>query len=415
MKTVWLINQYASTPETGIGGRHHYLASELAKRGHDVYLIAARNHHLLSEPEVSAQKPQIEQVDGYKFVRLNTVSYKHAHDPRRILSWFVFSWRLARLRKKPILGRPDAILYSSPSPVGHMGAERVARHFKCRLVFEERDLWPMTLIDIGNISKWHPLMLFMQWVEDRAYRLSDAVVSNLPGAVEHMTSRGLEPTKFTWVANGISLGEVRNKEPLPPSFFDGFPQNRFSICFAGTLGVAQGLNTLISAAEILKNRDDIQFAFVGDGKEKKHIQNLVSEKKLTNVFFFPRVPKAQVQSVLENFDVCYISLVKSSVFKFGIAANKIFDYMYSGKPILHSYSGARDPIEEYKCGITVEAENPDAVARAIEALAAMPIEAREAMGKRGRAAVITHHEYGKLAAKLEAVLFPPAACEKGEK
>jgi hypothetical protein len=108
-----------------------------------------------------------------------------------VISWFLFSWRLRGL-SAVIPHPPDAILYSSPSPIGFLGSHRLARRHGARLVYEMRDLWPMTLIELGGYSPRHPMIRFMQRLEDKAFRESDRVVSNLANAGEHLANRGGE-------------------------------------------------------------------------------------------------------------------------------------------------------------------------------------------------------------------------------
>ncbi|MXP40275.1 glycosyltransferase [Altererythrobacter soli] len=387
-----------------MGGRHWHLARELAERGHQVHMIAARWHHLLRDQEASANAPAIERLDGVNFVRIPTPRYAHAHDRLRFLNWVLFAWRIANLPRQ-LSDRPDAIFYSSPSLIGTLGAERLARRLGTRLTLEVRDIWPLTLVELGGISPAHPLIRLMQSIEDRAYKRADAVVSNLPGAGAHMVARGMDPTKFHWIPNGFSLGGAANPVSLPAEVQGQLPKGKFVVGYAGTLGLANALDNLLAAAERLRERDDIAFVLVGDGREKARLQAEVRTRGLHNVTFLDPVPAGMVQSLLAEFGACFIGWNETPLYRFGIAANKIFDYLYSGRPIIHSYSGAYDPVAEYDAGLTVEAERPDALAEAILELRMMPPEKRQQLGSNGRRAVMERHEYGMLAGRLEEVLF----------
>ena len=267
-KTYWLINQYASTPETGIGGRHYYLAKELANQGHTVYLIAAGYTHLLRTPPVLDKKYLIEPVTGgFNFVWVTTPHYSGAHDKARVLNWFIFAWKLLKL-PQIIEDKPDAILYSSPSLVGFLGAQRLAKKLKCKIVFEVRDIWPLTLIQLGGYSPKHVFIRFLQWVEDRAYHDSDVIFSNLPNAVEHMVMRGMAREKFQWIPNGFDLSELENPEPLAVTTQLALPKGKFIIGYTGTLGLANALDSFIEAARLLKDEVEMAFVLVGGGKEK---------------------------------------------------------------------------------------------------------------------------------------------------
>jgi len=403
MSRIWLINHYASTPATGIGGRHHYLGRELARMGHEVTLVAARRHHLLREGVDAAALPAEELVDGYRFVRIGVPAYGHAHDKRRVLAGFVFSARLPGLRRR-LGGRPDAVLCSSPDLLSYPGAERLARACGARLVFEVRDIWPLTLIEIGGYSPRHPFIRLLQRIEDRAYARADRVVSNLEGAVEHMVARGMDRDKFTWVSNGIALDEVEAPAPLPPEIARQIPAEGLRLVYTGTLGAANALDTLIEAMALLRDLPDVHVLLVGQGRARADLEARRDALGLKNVRFLGPVPKPQVQSVLAACDVCFIGWLKSPLYRWGIAANKVPDYLFSGKPIVHGFSGGNDPVGKFDAGLTVPAEEPQALADAIRRIHAMPEAERRRMGENGRRAALAHYDYAQLARRLEEVL-----------
>jgi len=207
MNVIWLISQTATTPETGYGGRTHYLARELVKLGHQVTVISARNHHLLWNKPSGRGAPEKENNEGYSIVHIPSLKYHRARDKRRVINWFIFALFLPFLRWAPG-EKPDAILYSSPSLIGFLGAEKLAKRAKAKLVFEVRDLWPLTLTEIGGYSDKNIFIQFLQWIEDRAYRTSNRVISNRQGALQYMLSRGLEEKKFSWISNGYCQEEA---------------------------------------------------------------------------------------------------------------------------------------------------------------------------------------------------------------
>lgn len=401
MARIWLINQYSTTPATGMGGRHHYLARELAKQGHEVTVIAASWHHLLREADAPDQ-PQTEYVDGYRFHRVNMPRYKGAHSKARIRNWFMFAYKIRRLDRQ--LGeKPDVILYSSLSLIGYLGAERLAKRLGVRLVFEVRDPWPLTLTEGLGVSPRHPFVRFLQWIEDRAYRKSDAIVANFEGGIEHMVTRGADRAKFTWVSNGVSLDEAEACEPLAQEIMDQIPQQGLRIAYVGTLGHMNELDTLIDAMAKVEGASAV---IVGKGPARARLEQKVADLGLSNVVFVGAIPKRQVHSLLKHCDACWIGWKISALYAFGISANKLFDYLFSGKPVLNSYTGQYDPVQRYEAGITVPAEDHKSLAEAIQTLRDMPAEARAQMGANGQKAVREVYDYAKLAVKLEQVLLP---------
>ena len=402
-KNIWIICQYASTPETGMASRPYYLAKEFARQGHKVYLVAASYTHLLRNPPKLRDAFKMELRDGFRFVWVNVPKYEGAHNKKRILNWFLFAWKILRL-PKIITGHPDIILASSPSLLTFFGAKKLASKFKAKLAFEVRDIWPLTLIEIGGYSAKHTFIRFLQWTEDKAYKDADVVISSLPNAVEHMAERGMNRKKFHWISNGIDIEELSNSEPLPQKISDSFPKNKFIFGYLGTLGDANALEYFIESAKIKKNDDSIAWVLVGDGKEKKNLQKKVKDLELSNVFFIESVSKNQAQSVLRLFDICFIAWRNKPIYRFGISAQKIPEYMYSKKPIIHSFSGHSDAIHKSNSGIIVPAEDPFEIVRALDILKNMKKEERDKLGKNGHEYAVNNYNYKSLASRLLKVL-----------
>jgi glycosyltransferase involved in cell wall biosynthesis len=402
--TIWLIDHYVTTPGTGIGGRHFQVARALASRGHKVVVIAARSHHMLHKEVDRDNLPHVESLFGFDFVRLDTFPYSGAHDKRRILAWLFFATRLW-LRRKSIGPRPDAILYVWPQPFGFVAAAWIAKVFKARLALEVRDLWPSTLVEIGNISEKHPFIVLLKWLEKWSVKRADAVVSNLEGADGHLATLGMDRTKFHWIPNGITVADVNKPSPLADHIAAQIPENGLRIVYTGTLGAANALETLIDAIALLDNVYDVAVIIIGEGSAQGFLKMRCKELRLGNVHFLGAIPKSQIQSALRHADVCFIGWKDVSLYKWGIGANKIPEYLYSGKPILHCYSGNFDPIQKFSAGVTVPAENPSALAEAIRLLYTMPLKQREQMGKNGRRAALEYYDYERLAGELEHVMI----------
>ena len=404
-KTIWIINQYSSTPETGVGGRHYYFAKSLAQLGYEVYLVGAAFTHLLREPPVLENNFKVEPIaDNFNFVWVKMPTYAEAHSKKRIANWFSFAWKITKL--KNILPKPDVILYSSPSLVGYLGAEKLARDLSVPLAFEVRDIWPLTLCELGGYSENHPFIRLLQWIEDRAYKNSDFVLSNLKNSYEHMQSRGMEPEKFAWVPNGFLKEEVESAQPLEQSTLNQIPKDKFIVGHAGTLGIANALDSFIRAANELRVYSEIAFVLVGNGKLKQRLQQQVNELGLTNVYFVDAIPKRQVQSLLKVFNVCYIGLTKDPLFRFGVSPNKLFDYLYAGKPILYAIdSGRYTPVTDSQSGIQIEPENVEHIVDGVLKLYNMSPEERAVMGSNGHQEAVQSYEYGSLTKKLASILF----------
>lgn len=396
---IWIINQYSSSPATGMGGRSFYLSKELAALGYDVTLVSGSYSHLLRViPETEGQFTQFRE-NGFRNVLVRTLKYPSARNPRRVLNWFLFSWALTRLRS--VLGdSPDVVMFSSPSPIGFLGAKKLASDAKAALVFDVRDIWPLTLTELGGVSVKHPLIRSMSAVEKSAYRDSDLVTSNLLQSVDHMVSRGMDKSKFRWIPNGVLLSEVENPEPLSPELLSRWPKGKFVINYTGTIGMANKMDVFVEAAKRLSHRKDIHFVMVGKGAKKAELKQSVQDQGLSNVHFFDAVPKSQVQSILALSDVLYVGSSNEPIYRFGIGANKIPEYMYAQRPVLMSYGGGLDPVRVSGAGIVVPPEDPEALAKACVELADTSQEKRDEMGRKGRAYALEHFSYTEIAKRL---------------
>jgi len=399
-KHIWIINEYAGSPYHGMEFRHYYLAKELKNLGHDITIISASYSHLFKNLPNVKSNFTFEDIDGIKYFWIKVNNYGNAHNKKRFLKWLRFSFNLFRL---PInrLSKPDTIIVSPTAPFPILPAYVMCKRFKSKLIYEVKDIWPLTLIELGGFSRNHPLIKIMSFLEKFALKNSDHVVSNLPNYDEHIRAI-VNDKKFEYIPNGIDMMELQNIEPLKDEVIQNIPKNKFIVGYIGTMGVANALDYLIGASKILEHHKDIVFVLVGDGQEKKSLQQ--QTKNLKNVIFFDSIPKKQVQSILSFFDICYIGWHKKRLYEFGVSANKLFDYMYSGKPILHSIDMKEDIISEAHCVLSVEAENSQAIADGILQLYKMSENNRKQLGKNGREFVLKHHTYGRLAKKYNELI-----------
>jgi glycosyltransferase involved in cell wall biosynthesis len=219
-----------------------------------------------------------------------------------------------------------------------------------------------------------------------------------------MVRQGMRADKFVWIPNGVDVAEWEGAaQSIPPGHAQAIERLRsdgaFVIGYAGGHSVSNSLDQLLDAAALLKDRP-IRIVLVGDGKDKAALMERARSEGLDNVLFLDPVPKAAVPDLLRRFDACAIVWSRSPLYRFGIGANKIFDYMMAGKPILQALEAGNDPVEEYHAGITVPPEDVPALAAAAVRLSELPSEERLAMGENGRRAVRERHDYRVLARRF---------------
>jgi glycosyltransferase involved in cell wall biosynthesis len=405
---ILLINHYAGSTLHGMEYRPFYLAREWFRLGHRVTIVAASHSHVRGrQPEMSGLARQ-QMIDGVDFRWLRTPRYA-GNGVGRVINIAAFLaavwWRSRRWVEEL---KPSLVIASSTYPLDIWVARRVARMAGAKLVYEVHDLWPLSPIELGGMSPRHPFIRLCQKAENDAYRDADVVISMLPKVSSHMQRQGLDPAKLHIVPNGVVLDEWERDVPLTHApllacLQAAREQGRTIVGYAGSHGKPNALDVLLDAARDMRG-EPVSFVLVGGGLEKERLAARVAAEGLEHVHLFPPIGKAQVPSLLRTFDIAYIGWQRQPLYRFGIAPNKLLDYMMAARPVLHAVEAGNDPVAEAGCGLTVEPESPAAVAEGLRRLIACDPQERQTMGARGRRFVMARHTYPLLAQNfLEAV------------
>lgn len=404
---ILIINHYAGGPPWGMEFRPYQLAREWVRMGHAVTIAAASHAHVRSAQPAMDADITTQLLDGihYRFYRTPAYEGNGLGRWRNVRAFLNAVQRDASLASEPGL---DAVIASSTYPFDVKVAHTIARRSRATLVYEVHDLWPLSLIELARMPRWHPFVLMCGAAERAAYRDADLVVSMLPKVHAHMAARGLDLLKLHVVPNGIApqdwQGErVPLREDVQAAVVRAATKGFTIVGYAGSMGLPNALDVLLQAAQQLR---DERFAFilVGDGHERVKLQERAQALGLSTVIFLPPVPKAQVPTLLEAFDVAYIGWRRTPIYRFGIAPNKLLDYMMAGRPVLHSVDAGNDPVAEAECGMTVPPEDATAVVRGLRRMAQLSRRERAEMGARGRAYVLSHHAWPVLAQRFASLL-----------
>jgi glycosyltransferase involved in cell wall biosynthesis len=392
---IWFISKYASPPlYAKAPSRLFYLAKETKKLGNDVRLITSDANHFTSIPE-TGKLYNYEQQEGVDIIWIKTKKYKKTASFERILSWFDFEWKLFRMPLKKI-SKPDVLIISSLSIFTIIYGYYLKKKFKSFLVFEVRDIWPLTLIEEGGFSKWHPLSIIIGFVEKFGYRNSDLIVGTMPNLKQHVLNRGIlnkpvfcSPLGFepnNYVKEDLCLNNPFNKL---------IPKDKVIIGYAGSMGISNGLDIFIEAIKLMNSYNNIHFLLVGSGDLKEKFQNSLSEN--TNITFLPRIEQNQVKYFLNTCDILFLSTQDSKVWDFGQSMNKVVEYMLAAKPIIATYTGFPSMINEANCGIFLNTTKSEELVNCFVTYALMSNSEREAIGKNGLNWIFDNRKYNKLA------------------
>lgn len=401
---IWYVSKYVSPPaQASAGGRGYLIMRELARQGNACVIITSDSNQLAQVPTLAG--PYLhQQIEGIELWWVRTMKYAVAKSMRRILSWLDFEWRLWRLPKDE-LPVPDVVIVSSLSLLTVLNGFLLRRRYKCRLVLEIRDIWPLTIVEEGGFSRWNPLVLGLGWIEKIGYCYADAVVGTMPNLGEHV-NQVLGSARTTYcIPMGVDEASLAEGEALPADYVAQYlPKDKFVVAHVGSMGITNALDTFLECAQGMQDHPEIHFLLVGAGDLRAHYQATYGH--LPNVTFAPRVSKDRVQAVLKKCDLLYFAVHDSAVWRYGQSLNKVIDYMLAGKPIVASYTGYPSMINEAQCGTYVPAGDMTALRAEVLRYTQMDTQQREAMGLRGRAWIVSKRRYETLAQDYLKILFP---------
>ncbi len=382
MKVIY-ISKYFNTPsESETGSRGFHICRELSRFGYDVKVLASKSSHNYENTNFKKAFNK-EYFEKLNVIFIKTIQFMNKRSLARIISWIEFEMKcfyfIARQKTKP-----DVIIASSLSFLSIITGLLLKLIFKVKLIIEIRDIWPLTLVEIGGFSTKNPLIYLMSKFEEAGYKYSDAIVGTMPNLKEHVENITKKHSPVFCIPQGVSeehkqtinfsQKEISNK-------YDFIPQNTFIVGYAGSFGSANAMHYLFEAAKETTNRD-IHYVFVGDGDLKSKF--LKKYGHLSNVTVGPRLKKHDVAGFLSQCDVLAFATVSSKIYKYGTSLNKLIDYMLAAKPCLCIYDGYDEIIAQANCGFILQETDSVKIAHKINQISEMPKNELREMGLNGK-------------------------------
>ena len=331
-------------------------AKELTKQGHEVEVLTGFPNY-----------PQGKLYDGYKLklfqkeniegISVLRVPLYASHDNsafKRVLNYASFAVS-ATLYGIFLTKKADVIYAYHPPLTVDMAALLIKLFRKTPVVLDIQDMWPDTLKATGMIGN-EKLLNIVDSLCKVVYRYADHIVVLSPGFKQLLEKRNVAASKvsviYNWCdessLNSVSELSADNKQLL---------NNKFNIVFAGNMGKAQSLDTVIEVAQQLKSELEIQFVFVGQGTETQRLKQICKDNQLNNVKFIPQMPMQKVGAILRKADALLVYLRNDPLFEITIPS-KMQAYMAIGKPIIIGVSGdASNLVQEADCGVVVTPED----------------------------------------------------------
>jgi glycosyltransferase involved in cell wall biosynthesis len=337
---------------------------------------------------------------------------RKAHERMRNCASFCVSAALRGLA----IPRPDVVIASSPQLLVGLSGWWISFARQLPFVFEVRDLWPESLTAVGVGDENSLLHHALAAVAKFLYQRSDRIVVVTPAFQEHLMRHWRVPKeKIAVVENGV---ETHLFAPAPPQANDVLrrelaAEEKFLVCYIGTMGMAHGLETLLDAAyQLQQQNSNVQFLLVGEGAEKQRIKTLAESRGLSNLRFLDQQPRERIPALISTSDACLVLLKKTDVFK-TVIPTKMLEFMSCARPVILGVDGqARQILEEAGAGIVIEPENAEALVSAIQQLSANP-ELGTVLGQKGREYILRSFSRAHTAEKYIEVLTtllqqPPA-------
>lgn len=413
-RQIWIVNHYADGPDRPNGTRHFDLARQLVARGDSVTIFASGFSHVTRREERLSRGKlySIGWFEGVRFVWLRTFPYAGNTWRRQanMLS-FVASFLVVQAH----FAHPDSIIGSTVHPFAALAARFVAKARGSTFLFEIRDLWPQTLVDLGAMRQGSAGERLLRGIEAHLVRSASVVISLLPGTEEYLRERGLPSNHVVYLPNGVDLAAfdaiMADDEPGADSARATLSainrlraEGRFVIGYVGSLGRVNGASLVVDAARRAEEQRPgaIGLVVVGDGPERAAlIRQAVAGGP---VVVAEPIPKRAVATVLRAFDGAVVHATATPVYRYGISFNKLFEYMAASRPVIFACATGQDPVQRVGAGLTVPPDDAAALAMAFLDLADSDPADRARMGERGRALVEREHSISVLATTLSGVL-----------
>ena len=394
-------------PEMGApAGRVAGLGRQWAAAGHDVHVLTGFPHHPTGRIHPDYRRAFLrgflsEQMDGVRVHRTWIFPAANRGKVRRSLNYssFMASAFISGSLRVP---RPDVIVATSPQLLCAAAGELLARRFRVPMVMEVRDLWPESLIAVGASSRQSPLVAGLERIARGLYARASHIVTVTESQRDVIVRMGVSADRVSVIPNGVDRGFLDAGAALFGSA-SASAAGRFEVTYIGTIGMAHHLETLLEAAEILRDEPRFHFRLVGEGACREGLESLARSRRLANVEFCGERPRAEVPRWIAESSACAVLLRRNEVFR-TVVPSKLLEIMAVGRPILLGVEGeAKALVDRAGAGVAIEPENAGQLAAVIRTLASDPARCRR-LAENGRAFVAREFLREKLAERYAGIL-----------
>ena len=403
---ILFLSHYFVPENNAPAARVHALAREWSRLGHRVTVLTG----VPNVPDGVAYEGyenrlrQTEWVDGIRTIRVWTYLAANRGRVRRGLNYlsYMVAAGLAGIGLRP---RADVVIATSPQFFAGLAGVAVSRAQGAPFVLEVRDIWPDSITAVGALREGHVVVRALGELELALYGAAQHIVTVGEGYRQNIIAKGVSPDKIDVVTNGVDSDLFMPRDADAELLRRLGLTGKYLVTFAGTIGMASGLDVVLGAARRLREqgRDDVAFLLVGDGARRAELEAQARAEGLDNVVFAGLVPRHQMPAYLASSDACLVHLQRHALFATALPS-KFFEDAAMEKPIILGVEGAaRTMLVEADCGVAIEPDNDEQLAAAVARLAREPEEGRR-LGRNGRRYVLEHFDRRRLAHEYLTIL-----------
>lgn len=371
---IWIFNHYATDMYKNRGGRHYFFAKYLLKKGYNVKIFCANTYHNKKnyiEIEKGFYKEDI--CDNIPFVFVKTIS-STGNGLKRILNMALFYFNIFKATKTILKNeKPDIIIASSVHPLTMVAGIKIAKKIKVPCICEIRDLWPEAIFSFGKLKENSILGKILIRGEHWIYKNADALIFTKPGDTDYLKEKkwttelggDIDLNKCYYINNGVDI-TVYNELIKNKIEDEDLNNNKFNVVYTGTIRPVNNIGNLLDTAKLLEKNNDIQFLIYGEGNQLEELKQRVDNEKIDNVKLKGYIDKQKIPYILSRSSANILNYSQKLYnWKRGNSSNKLFEYMAAGKPIISTVKMGYDFIEKYNCGISLEENTPQELAKQI--------------------------------------------------
>lgn len=399
---MWVVNHYSSTEsKDGTNARHAWLATNLKRNGWNVGLITASVSHPSGIQRLTGVRLRhFERGLDFDSLWVRVPSYIGNGLKRVLGMWLFASLILVPGVLKP-LHKPDIVMGSTVHFFAAFSGLILARRWRVPFVFEVRDIWPDTLVDLGKIKEGSLIARAMKSASKFLAQRSVLVVSPLPGVANYVNDLGVRGVSSLWVPNGAERSLLPEVSPPPATL-------PFVFMYLGSHGNTNELELLVDAFDYmwrLESEPNVRLRIIGDGPLKVKLSESIRRlKSHTAISLEPGIPRSEALRVSQDAHCMVLTAKPLSVYRYGMSPNKLFDYFLSGRPVIMSEVDPSHPVSGVGAGFEVQPNNVQALAKIMRHVSSLPPEELSEMGAKGRKAAEGPYSYQELTKTLSHAL-----------